>query len=318
MNWGILGQGVIAHQMAEALLQEQQGIYAVAGRHMDKVEAFAKQYGITHAYTIAEMMQDEAVDIVYIATPHSNHYEYIMEALRHHKHVLCEKAITVNQKQLEEAVALAEEQGLILMEAMTIFHMPIMKKAKAVLESGKLGKLKMLQINFGSCKEYDITNRFFSKDLAGGALLDIGTYAVSFARYFLHAQPHVILTDMLPFETGVDEMSGILLRNKEDEMATITLTMRAKLPKRAIIAGELGYLEVCEYPRADKAIWKITSDGHEEVLEEGSSADALRYEIRDMEEAVQNHHNETLQLSRDVTEILWKVRKQWGMQYPFE
>lgn len=318
MNWGILGQGVIAHQMADALLQEQQSIYAVAGRHPDKVEAFATKYNIKHAYTISEMMQDEAVDIIYIATPHSNHYEYILQALQHRKHVLCEKAITVNQKQLEDAVALAEKNGCIIMEAMTIFHMPIMKKAKEIIENGKLGKLKMLQINFGSCKEYDVTNRFFSKELAGGALLDIGTYAVSFARYFLHAQPHIILTDMIPFETGVDEMSGILLRNQDDEMATITLTMRAKLPKRAIIAGELGYLEICEYPRADKAMWKITKDGHEELIVEGSSADALRYEIRDMEEAIQSGQNSTLQLSRDVTEILWNVRKQWGMRYPFE
>ena len=318
MNWGILGQGVIAHQMAQALLQEHGTIYAVAGRHPKKVEAFAKQYTIAHAYTIDEVMQDEHVDIVYIATPHSNHFEYIMQALQHHKHVLCEKAITVNAQQLEEAMAFAKKHQLILMEAMTIFHMPIMKKAKERIESGKLGKLKMLQINFGSCKEYDITNRFFAKELAGGALLDIGTYAISLARYFLHAQPHIIKTDMLLFETGVDEMSGIILRNKEDEMANITLTMRAKLPKRAVIAGELGYLELCEYPRGDKATWKMTQDGHEEMMKDGESALALCYEIRDMEEAVRTGQNETLQLSYDVTKLLWEVRKQWGMIYPFE
>ena len=160
--------------------------------------------------------------------------------------------------------------------------------------------------------------RFFAKELAGGALLDIGTYAISLARYFLHAQPHIIKTDMLPFETGVDEMSGIILRNKEDEMANITLTMRAKLPKRAVIAGELGYLELCEYPRGDKATWKMTQDGHEEMMKDGESALALCYEIRDMEEAVRTGQNETLQLSYDVTKLLWEVRKQWGMIYPFE
>ena len=86
----------------------------------------------------------------------------------------------------------------------------------------------MIQVNFGSCKEYDVTNRFFSPQLAGGALLDIGTYALSLVRWFLHAQPDIVLTNMLPFETGVDEMSGIILRNSLDEMATVTLTMRAK------------------------------------------------------------------------------------------
>ena len=113
-------------------------------------------------------------------------------------------------------------------------------------------------------------------------------------------------------------MSGSILRNEEDEMANITLTMRAKLPKRAVIAGELGYLELCEYPRGDKATWKMTQDGHEEMMKDGESALALCYEIRDMEEAVRTGQNETLQLSYDVTKLLWEVRKQWGMIYPFE
>ena len=237
-NWGILGQGVIASQMADALMKEHGGIYAVAGRHMDKVLAFAEKYTVQHCYDIESLLQDEAVDIVYIATPHTYVYDYMMKALRHGKHVLCEKAITVNHKQLQEVMQLAQEKGLIVMEAMTIFHMPVFHKARELVESGAIGKLKILQVNFGSCKEYDVNNRFFSSELAGGALLDIGTYALSLVRWFLHEQPDTILTSMLPFETGVDEMSGIILRNSLDEMATVTLTMRAKLPKRGIIAGE--------------------------------------------------------------------------------
>lgn len=170
-NWGILGQGVIASQMADALMKEHGGIYAVAGRHMDKVRAFAEKYTVQHCYDIESLLQDEAVDIVYIATPHTYHYDYMMKALRHGKHVLCEKAITVNHKQLQEVMQLAQEKGLIVMEAMTIFHMPVFQKARELVESGAIGKLKMLQVNFGSCKEYDVNNRFFSSELAGGALL---------------------------------------------------------------------------------------------------------------------------------------------------
>ena len=318
-NWGILGQGVIASQMADALMKEHGGIYAVAGRHMNKVLAFAEKYTVQHCYDIESLLQDEAVDIVYIATPHTYHYDYMMKALRHGKHVLCEKAITVNHKQLQEVMQLAQEKGLIVMEAMTIFHMPVFHKARELVESGAIGKLKMLQVNFGSCKEYDVNNRFFSSELAGGALLDIGTYALSLVRWFLHEQPDTILTSMLPFETGVDEMSGIILRNSLDEMATVTLTMRAKLPKRGIIAGEDGYLEISEYPRANSFEIRYTKDGWTETIDAGVRGDALLYEVRDMEAVVSGAaENHTLQISSDVVSLMDEIRRQWGMKYPFE
>ena len=318
-NWGILGQGVIASQMADALMKEHGGIYAVAGRHMDKVLAFAEKYTVQHCYDIESLLQDEAVDIVYIATPHTYHYDYMMKALRHGKHVLCEKAITVNHKQLQEVMQLAQEKGLIVMEAMTIFHMPVFHKARELVESGAIGKLKMLQVNFGSCKEYDVNNRFFSSELAGGALLDIGTYALSLVRWFPHEQPDTILTSMLPFETGVDEMSGIILRNSLDEMATVTLTMRAKLPKRGIIAGEDGYLEISEYPRANSFEIRYTKDGWTETIDAGVRGDALLYEVRDMEAVVSGAaENHTLQISSDVVSLMDEIRRQWGMKYPFE
>ena len=259
------------------------------------------------------------MDIVYIATPHTYHYDYMMKALRHGKHVLCEKAITVNHKQLQEVMQLAQEKGLIVMEAMTIFHMPVFQKARELVESGAIGKLKMLQVNFGSCKEYDVNNRFFSSELAGGALLDIGTYALSLVRWFLHEQPDTILTSMLPFETGVDEMSGIILRNSLDEMATVTLTMRAKLPKRGIIAGEDGYLEISEYPRANSFEIRYTKDGWTETIDAGVRGDALLYEVRDMEAVVSGAaENHTLQISSDVVSLMDEIRRQWGMKYPFE
>lgn len=318
-NWGILGQGAIAKQMAEALMKEHGSIYAVAGRNMDKVTAFAGDYAVEHCYDIEGLLADEQVDIIYIATPHTYHYDYIMRALQHGKHVLCEKAITVNHRQLQEAMTLAAEKQLILMEAMTIFHMPVFHKAKELVEQGAIGKLKMIQVNFGSCKEYDITNRFFSPELAGGALLDIGTYALSLVRWFLHKQPDTVLTNMIPFETGVDEMSGIILSNSLDEMATVTLTMRAKLPKVGIIAGEEGYLEIREYPRANSFEIRYTKDGWTETLDAGNRSDALVYEVRDMEAAINAQtDNHTLQLSSDVVSIMDEVRRQWGMRYPFE
>ena len=319
INWAILGPGAIAKDFAKAIAEVNGSIYAVGARNIEKAEKFSSNYNVEKIYgNYDEMLKDEKIDVVYISTPHSNHYEYIMESLRNNKNVLCEKAITVNSNQLNEIVSLAKEKNLIVAEAMTIYHMPLYKRLRKLVDDGKLGKIKMIQVNFGSLKEYDVTNRFFSPDLAGGALLDIGTYALSFTRYFLSSQPDEILTTVKKFETGVDEQSGIILKNPDDEMAVISLTMRAKQPKRGIVCGELGYITVENFPRGDKAT--ITyPDGSVEVIEEGDTSSALIYEVQDMNNCIMKRNdNYTLGLSIDVMNIMDEVRKQWNLKYSFE
>lgn len=129
------------------------------------------------------------MNIIYISTPHNTHIQYLRQALANGKHVLCEKSITLNSNELDEAIALAEKNHVILAEAMTIFHMPIYRKLAEIVNSGTLGPLRLIQVNFGSYKEYDMNNRFFNRNLAGGALLDIGVYALSLIRWFLPKLP---------------------------------------------------------------------------------------------------------------------------------
>ena len=317
-NWGIIGTGWIAHEMGEALNRMNHGIYGVVSGRYENALSYQKEFDVKHVYhTIDDMLEDSHIDIVYIATPHNLHYEEMMKALEAGKHVFVEKSITVNDNQLEEAISLAERKGLVIMDGVTLFHMPVFKKVKEIVESGSLGPVKMIQVNFGSCKEYDINNRFFSKELAGGSLLDIGVYAVSFARYFMSESPKQILSTVNLFETGVDETSGIILNNSK-EMAVISLTMRAKQPKRGLIACENGYIEIYNYPRGDQAVITYTSDGHSETIKNGETKDALFYEIEDMEDYVSNKYSKTLEITSDVMKILTKIRKQWGMIYPFE
>jgi predicted dehydrogenase len=312
LNWAILGPGAIAAEFAKALNEADGKIYAVGSRTLEKAKKFADKYGIEKAYgDYSKMLKDNKIDVVYISTPHSNHYEYIMESLENDKHVLCEKAITVNNKQLIDVVNLAKEKNLIVAEAMTIYHMPLYKKLRQIVDSGKIGRIKMIQVSFGSCKEYDVNNRFFNKDLAGGALLDIGTYALSFARFFMSSQPQEILTTMKKFETGVDEQSGIILKNEDDEMAVINLTMRAKMPKRGVIGGENGFIVVEDFPRAEKAMITYT-DGTQETVEAGETSKALTYEIADMSDYILNKSSDkTLNLSVDVMELMSKIQEQW-------
>lgn len=319
-NWGILGTGLIAHEMGEALKAVNGEIYAVCGTILEKAEKYKQEFSVAAAYGSAqELLADEKVDIVYIATPHNSHYEWILAALKAGKHVFCEKSITVNSRQLEECVALAEEKGLVICDGTTLLHMPLYKKLKQMIEDGAIGEVKMVQVNFGSCKEYDVKNRFFSKELAGGALLDIGVYAASFARYFMKSRPDVVLTTANYFETGVDETSGILLKNPDGEMAVMALTMRAKQPKRGVVAGEKGFIEINNYPRACKAAITYTEDGRTEAVEAGRTEDALQYEVQDMQEYVSSQGGkENLRIVRDVMQTLTAVRNQWGMVYPFE
>ena len=312
-NWGIVGSGWIAHDMVNALIQEGVGIYGVASGHYSSAIKFSEEFSIEHVYeNYQSMFEDENIDIVYIATPHNSHYEIMKNALLHNKHVFCEKAITLNSTELDECVKIAKERHLVISDGVTLFHMPLFKELKKLISSNSLGPVKMVQVNFGSFKEHDVNNRFFNPNLAGGALLDIGVYAVSFARWFMASKPNTVLTTMTPFETGVDESSGILLQNKEMEIATISLTMRAKQPKRGLVACENGYIEIYNFPRADKATITYTSDGHTQEITCGESGLALNYEIRDMEEYVSNLNGQTnLQCIQDVMDVLTSVQESW-------
>ncbi|WP_161978947.1 Gfo/Idh/MocA family protein [Streptococcus sp. S784/96/1] len=319
-NWATLGTGVIANELAQALEKQGRKLYSVANRTYDKGVAFAQKYGIEKVYeAIDEVFEDPEVDIIYISTPHNTHINFLRKALANGKHVLCEKSITLNSEELAEAIQLAEENHVVLAEAMTIFHMPIYRKLSEVVASGKLGELKLIQMNFGSYKEYDMTNRFFSRDLAGGALLDIGVYAISFVRWFMSSTPNQMASQVKLAPTGVDEQVGILLTNAEGEMATIALSLHAKQPKRGTIAYDKGYIELYEYPRGQKAVITYTEDGHQEVIEAGDTAQALSYEVADMEKSVAGIENRMyLDYTRDVMAVMTQLRREWGMTYPEE
>lgn len=319
-KWATLGTGVIANELVQALQAMGGNLYSVANRTYDKGVEFAQKYGIEKVYQeIDDVFEDPEVDIIYISTPHNTHINYLRKALKAGKHVLCEKSITLNSEELAEAIQLAEENQVILAEAMTIFHMPIYRQLSEVVASGKLGDLKMIQMNFGSYKEYDMTNRFFNKNLAGGALLDIGVYALSFVRWFMTEKPNQVLSQVKLAPTGVDEQVGILLSNDAGEMATIALTLHAKQPKRGTIAYDKGYIELYEYPRGQKAVITYTEDGSQEVIEAGETAKALSYEVADMEKAVAGIEN-TMHLgyTQDVMGIMTQLRKEWGLVYPEE
>ena len=320
LNWAIVGNGNIAGQMAQAFLDNDRQVYAAGGRNPERIRAFCEKYRIENVYEdIDVMLREPQIDVVYIATPHNSHAEYIMKALSYGKHVLCEKAITLNSGELDTAWALAREKGLVLAEAMTIYHMPLYQRLKEITDSGVLGHINLIQANFGSVKEYDMSNRFFNPGLAGGALLDIGVYAISLVRNFMGQKPEMVSSQVRYAPSGVDEGAGIILSNQEGQMGVISLSLHAKQPKRCVICGDGGYIEIEEYPRADRAVICYQRDGSREVIQEGQETCALYYEIADMEASIAKEADRSfLEYTRDVMEIMTRLRRDWNIWYPEE
>lgn len=321
LNWAVLGTGVIANEMAVALQKMGKTLYAVANRTHEKAVVFAKKYGVEKVYDdIDDMFVDEKVDIIYITTPHNTHYQFMKRALENGKHILVEKSITLNSRELNEMIDLASQKQLIIAEAMTIWHMPLYKELWGIVERGELGKVQMITMNFGSFKEYNMQNRFFNMNLAGGAMLDIGVYALSIVRSFMSEKPDEIVSQWKPSPTGSDEQAAILLKNGKGEMATVALSMHSKQPKRAMISCEKGYIEIMEYPRASKAVIVDAESGNTREIAAGQTENALYYEMMDMEAAVKNADASEMKLeySREVMDIMTRLRKDWNMKYPGE
>lgn len=320
LNWAILGTGVVANEMAQALSNVGKKVYAVGNRTHEKAVSFAEKYEIEKVYDdFHEMFHDEEVDVIYITTPHNTHIDFMVEALSNGKHILCEKAITLNSRELEKAVNLAKENNVVLAEAMTIYHMPLHKKLRRMVAEGTIGEVGMIQINFGSFKEYSMENRFFNPKLAGGALLDIGVYAISLARCYMKSKPNQVVSIMKKAPSGVDEISGIVMQNEEGQMVVISLSLHTKQPKRCNICGENGYIEILDYPRAEEAKIVYTESGKTEIIKEGEMSRALQYEMEDMEKAILgNDEDILLNYTEDVMQIMTDLRKEWEMYYPEE
>lgn len=322
LNWAVIGCGVIANQMAESLALAGRRLAGVANRTASKAHAFAERHGVPRAYeTVEELYADPAIDAVYITTPHNTHITYLRDALAAGKHVLCEKAITLNSAELDEARALAAENGVQLMDATTILHMPLYRELRRRAAAGEFGPLNLVQASFGSYKEYgDLTNRFYNPNLAGGAMLDIGVYALTFARLFMESQPEELVSLGNLASTGVDEKGGIVARNAEQQLAVISLSLHSKQPKRGVLSFDRCYIQVDEYPRADRAKIVWTEDGSVEEVSAGEEAYALCYEMADLERAVAGDEDARALIgyAADVMDLMTSLRAAWGVVYPEE
>ncbi len=245
IRWGILGTGQIAGQFAAGLaVVDDAELYAVAGRSAGKAEVFSRQHRVAHSFgSFEELLAQDNIDVVYVATPHHVHYEHCVMALQAGKPVLCEKPFTINAEQARQLIDLAREKNLFCMEAMWMRFIPAMRKLTELLDDDAIGTPHFLQADFGVPFDFNPKGRVFDPELAGGALLDLGVYPVSLA-YKIFGAPVEILTTTNLGESGVDEGSCIILKHAGGQMSTIRCSIRHELIPQALVTGSTGSLVI--------------------------------------------------------------------------
>jgi predicted dehydrogenase len=207
INWGIIGPGRIAQQFAHDIpFAASANLLAVASRTLSRAEDFAKEYGIPRAYgSYDELLNDDDIDIVYVAVPHMFHLEVSSRVLKAGKAVLCEKPLTISVEDNKQLLDLAAQHQLYLMEGMWTYFLPAIRKAQVWIDSGKIGKVRNVNCSFGWEQPLNIDDRWLNPALAGGVLWDMGCYTLAMAYKFLGTDPKTINVLCQKAETGVDK-----------------------------------------------------------------------------------------------------------------
>jgi predicted dehydrogenase len=245
LRWGVIGPGTIAADFTDALhAHTSQRMVACGSRSAERAARFAAEHSVERSYDSYEaLVADPEVDVVYVATPHSEHLEHALLAIRAGKHVLIEKPIAATAEQARIIVAAAREAGVFAMEAMWTRYLPQTDIVRQLLDDGALGDLRVVTADFGGRAPFDPAGRLWNPALAGGALLDLGVYVVSWASFALGVPAGIIATGTLA-STGVDEQVALLLTSARGGQALLSTGLRAGTPSLATIAGSDARIEM--------------------------------------------------------------------------
>ena len=322
LNIGILGAGKIAAKMANtvaAMREEDVQVLAVAARELPRAQAFAAAHGIPRAYGSYEaMLSDTEINLVYVATPHSHHAAHTQLCLAAGKHVLCEKAFTVNETQAKRVTTMAREKGLLLAEAIWTRYMPSRGLIDEIIASGQLGTVHSLQANLG----YPIweVERMREPNLAGGSLLDLGVYPINFAMMAFGDDVAEITGQACLLETGVDAVENITMRWADGRQACLHATMMGPTDRSGVIYGEKGYLLVQNINNPEKL--EVYDAGHHLVysVPVPQQISGYEYEVRACKRTIEQGLCECPEMPHEtscrVMALADRLRRQWGVNFP--
>jgi predicted dehydrogenase len=319
---GIIGAGWIAEKAAITLNGlETCEAYAIASRTLDKAQAFAEKWQIPQAYgSYTELINDPAVDLVYIATPHSHHYDVTKEALMADKPCLVEKAFMANLRQAKEIVELAHERKVFLAEAIWTRYQPVVQIVRDLISSGRIGEPRLVTATLG----YSMGEkpRIMRADLCGGALLDLGVYALNFVRMFFPADIVSIDSQCVKSKTGMDLTNAITLVLSDGLLCNLQSSAACVGDNIGVIAGPEGNLIIDNINNPQK----ITVNTHDRVFVEDihvpRQITGYEYQFLACREALieglleprEMPHEETLY----IMQLMDELRRKWGVRYPMD
>ncbi|MCU1419839.1 MAG: oxidoreductase [Homoserinimonas sp.] len=321
LRWGIMGTGGIAHLQTSDLVSNGFTVTAVGSRSQASAAAFAQEFGIPNIHASYQaLVEDPEVDIVYVSTPHPFHASGAKLALQAGKHVLLEKPFTVNAREAREVAELAAENELVVLEAMWTRFLPHVQRIREIIAAGALGEVRTLIADHNQLLPSDPQHRINNWALAGGALLDLGIYPVSFAHHLFGAPNEIKAVGTLS-ATGVDRQTAILLSFAEGQQAVLHTALDARGPNTADIIGTGGRIHI------DSVWYTPTSftlfDGSGRVVERFESPQGggrgMHYQAWELERLVQGGQiaGEIMPPSEslEIMATLDEVRKQIGLAY---
>lgn len=322
-NWAILGCGRIAAKFSSDLkLLPNANLYAAASRDLDRAQQFAVDYGFAIAYgSYEELVSDPNVDVVYIATPHSHHYEHAILCLKHKKAVLCEKAFAINLREASEMIECARENNTFLMEAFWTRFQPSFIKAMDILQSGKLGALKIVRSDFAFNAEYNPEKRLYNVNLGGGSLLDIGIYPV-FASLITLGKPTEIRTLAEFSPTGAEESILMSFKYPNGQMASLSSSFACHSSIETEFWCEKGIIKLNRrwFTPTTVSVWNAETMKEEIVEIEESDGSGYNLEASHVMKCLDEEKTESnmmpLSFTADMMEILDMVRKDAGIVFP--
>jgi predicted dehydrogenase len=319
-RWGILGPGRIAEKFCTAVeFVNGSEVYAVASRDMNKAKEFGTRFNASKFYdNYEDLWKDEAVDIIYIATPHAFHHEQAIACLKHKKAVLCEKPMSLCYQHTKEMTDAATENKVFLMEAMWTSCMPFIRKIRSLIEEGAIGPVQYIAADFGFLCEPDVEGRLFNKSLGGGSLLDIGIYPLFLATSIL-GEPTTIKAVSKLSVTGVDEYVNMVLQYANGETAHLLSTINFNTPIEAEIIGTKGKIKINNpwFKATDFSVH--LNDGTTQNFSVPHLSNGFEHEITEVMrclnkgllQSVRMPHHLSLSLSKIMDEIL----KEAGVEY---
>ena len=321
LRWGVLSTGVIARNFAVTAkaMGDEVILHAVASRSMEKAAAFADEFGIEKRYDSYEALAaDPDVDIVYVATPHSRHYEDMKQLIAAGKNILCEKSFTVNAMQAQEIYELAKKKGVFVMEAFWTKLIPLYREVEAWIASGAIGEIRALTAQYGYTTAREA--RKFDAQLAGGTLLDIGVYAIGFGCMMMGFSVEDVQSQLIMNEQKTDAVDAILLR-RGGAVAQLTCAIGSYMPLHAAVYGTKGRIDIPEFKNPQSAALYV--DGQEPVIiNRPFDVNGFEYEIREAMACVREGKLEsslmTAEQSIAVMRMMDEIRRQNGMRFPFE